>query len=36
MTTSSCTDRINLFHVMSLHPDWTQKQLAQVAGRSKS
>jgi hypothetical protein len=36
MTTSSCTDRINLFHVMSLHPDWTQEQLAQAAGRSKS
>jgi hypothetical protein len=36
MTTSYYADRINLFHLMHLHPDWTQEQLAQAVGRSKS
>jgi hypothetical protein len=36
MTISYYADRINLFHVMHLHPDWTQEQLAQAIGRSKS
>lgn len=36
MTTSYYADRINLFHLMRLHPDWTQEQLGQAVGRSKS
>jgi transposase InsO family protein len=36
MTTSDSADRINLFHLMQLHPDWSQEQLAQAVGRSKS
>ncbi len=36
MTTSDSADRINLFHRMHLHPDWTQEQLGQAVGRSKS
>ncbi len=36
MTTSYDADRITLFHLMRLHPDWTQEQLAQAVGRSKS
>ncbi len=36
MTTSYYADRINLFHLMHLHPDWTQEQLGQAVGRSKS
>jgi hypothetical protein len=36
MTTSYYADRINLFHLMRLHPDWTQEQFAQAVGRSKS
>ncbi len=36
MTTSYYADRINLFHLMQLHPDWSQEQLAQAVGRSKS
>jgi hypothetical protein len=32
MTTSSYANRINLFHVLYLHPDW----LAQAVGCSKS
>jgi transcriptional regulator with XRE-family HTH domain len=36
MTTSDSADRINLFHLMDLHPDWSQEQLAQAVGRSKS
>ena len=36
MTTSYYADRINLFHWMQLHPDWSQEHLAQAVGRSKS
>ena len=36
MTTSYYADRMNLFHLMQLHPDWSQEQLAQAVGRSKS
>lgn len=36
MTTSYYADRINLFHLMGLHPNWTQAQLARALGRSKS
>jgi hypothetical protein len=35
MTTSDSADRINLFHFMQLHPDWSQEHLAQAVGRSK-
>ena len=35
MTTSDSADRITLFHLMQLHPDWSQEQLAQAIGRSK-
>ena len=36
MTTSYYADRNNLFHLMQLHPHWSQQQLAQALGRSKS
>src|SRR6266496_4771333 len=36
MTTSYYADRMNLFHLMQLHPDWSQEHLAQAVGRSKS
>jgi len=36
MTTSYYADRINLFHLMHLHPEWSQQHLAQALGRSKS
>jgi hypothetical protein len=36
MTTSYYADRINLFHLMHVHPEWSQQHLAQALGRSKS
>jgi transcriptional regulator with XRE-family HTH domain len=36
MTTSYYADRMNLFHLMEQHPDWSQQELAQAVGRSKS
>lgn len=35
MTTSYYADRLNLYHLMQRHPDWTQQQLAEALGRSK-
>lgn len=35
MTTSSYADRVNLFHVQQLHPNWTHQQLADALGRSR-
>lgn len=34
MTTSYYADRLNLYHLLHHHPDWSQKQLAQALGRS--
>lgn len=36
MTTSYYADRMNLFSLMQQHPDWSQQELAQAVGRSKS
>ena len=35
MTTSYYADRVNLFHVQQLHPNWTHQQLADALGRSR-
>jgi hypothetical protein len=35
MTTSYYADRLNLYHLLQRHPDWSQQQLAQTLGRSK-
>ena len=34
MTTSYYADRVNVYRLHQLHPDWTQPQLAQATGRS--
>ena len=36
MSTSYYADRLNLYHLMKRHPEWTQPQLAQALGRSTS
>src|SRR5690242_81963 len=36
MTTSYYADRINLYWLRQQHPDWSQQQLADALGRSKS
>src|SRR5437763_100620 len=36
MTTSDSADRVNLARLQQLHPQWTQQQLADALGRSRS
>lgn len=35
MTTSYSADRVNLYRLRQLHPDWTQRQFADALGRSR-
>lgn len=35
MTTSYYADRVNLYRLRQLHPDWTQRQFADTLGRSR-